>query len=333
MSVLTVRPVTPNEFGTWDDFVESSPQGTLFHTSFWKRVIDPANAPAKLELVGCYDERHLVAGCVFLLRERYGHATAVTPLLTPYAGFILEPPLGEKISDQVSRAGSHLAALAEWLAEKCPYQNLVNPPHLDDTRPLQEAGYRLTPRFTYHINLKLPAEEIWQGFDGSVRRQIRKAERAGFEISDELDADEAFEMFRGVFARRGEGCPVTKAMFASVAADDKLRDFRLVYGAREAGRLVSFIVLLRHNRTVYYSLAATHPDHLSSGVSSLLIWEVIKAHACDAWNVFDFVGANIPSIARFKEGFNPRLQTHYQTEFCGPVLVRLGKTVLDLLRG
>lgn len=332
MSTLTVRLIEPHEFDTWDEFVASSPHGTLFHTSVWKRVVDSAFAPARLVLMGCFDGFMLVGGCVALDRERYGQRTAVTPLVTPYAGFILESPLGDKLSDQTSRQSEVLTALTQWMQKEYAYQNLINPPHLEDMRPLIQAGYRLTPRFTYLINLKLPAEEIWQRFDGSVRRQIKKAEREGFDLSDEMEPAEGYALLEATFARRGEECPVSREMFDAVASAEPLRDYRQVMAAHHGGRLASYIVTLKFQRTLYYELAATHPDYLSTGISSLLIWEIVKAHACEAWNTFDFVGANIPSIARFKEGFNPRLQMHFQAEYLGAPLIRLGKTMLDLLK-
>lgn len=332
MPELTVRLVEPHEYDTWDEFVASSPQGTLYHTSAWKRVMDAAYTPAaRLLLIGCFDRHSLAGGCAALERERFGRLTAVTPLVTPYAGFVLEAPLGEKLSDQVSRESEVLGALADWMARRYPYQSLVNPPHLDDMRPLVRAGYRLVPRFTYHLNIKLPPEEIFARFDGSVRRQIRKAERENFEISDNLEADRAFALFEATFKRQGEDCPVPRNAFMDIITGEHLRDHREIICARAGERLASFLVLLKFQRTLYYAVASTDSEFLPTGVNSLLIWEAVKVFGCREWNILDFVGANIPSIARFKEGFNPKLQMHFQAEYFADPLVRLGKTVYDFL--
>ncbi|MBX7246237.1 MAG: GNAT family N-acetyltransferase [Candidatus Sumerlaeaceae bacterium] len=332
MAAFHVRPIEAHEFDTWDEFVADSPQGTLFHTSAWKRIADIAFEPARLTLIGCFDDTHIVGGCVALDKDKMGQRTAVTPLVTPYVGFLLDTPPGEKMSDQVSRDAEVLATLATWLASHFPYQNLVNPPRLEDTRALQQAGYQLTPRFTYLINLKLPAEELWQRFDGNVRRQIKKAEKAGYDITDNLDPAEGYRLLNETFVRHGEDCPVPETVFLEMVENEHLRDARQIFCAHLDGRLASFIVLLKHQQTIYYQLAATDPEFLASGVSSLLIWEVIKTHACVEWNTLDFVGANIPSIARFKEGFNPKLQIHFQAEYCANPLIRIGKSVRDLLK-
>lgn len=332
MSPLEVRQIEPNEYDTWDRFVEASPHGTIYHTSSWKRLMDRCNSPAQLLLIGCFEGHSLCAGCVLLDRERYGKRTAVTPLMTPYCGFLLEAAAGEKISGQTSRDSELVSAMCGWMSRRYPYQNLVMAPHLEDIRPLQQQGYRLTPRFTFLLNLKLPQDELWQRFDGSVRRQIKKAEKSDFELSDRLDADEAFNLFRAVFTRRGEKCPVSAAAYSEILLGEELKDAREVFSAHEDGRLAGYVVLLRFQDRLYYSLAATAQDQLPSGVSSLLIWEIVKAHSGGQWSQLDFVGANVPSIARFKEGFNPRLQVHFQAEFLGDTVVRLGKSFLEFLR-
>jgi hypothetical protein len=331
VSRFIIRPLEPHEFDTWDEFVAESPQGNLFHTSTWKRIIDRAYAPAHVLLLGCFDGHNLAGGCVVLDRTRLGHRTAVTPLLTPYVGFLLELPIGEKVSDQVSRQNEVVGSLAKWLGQTFVLQNLINAPRFDDTRPLQQAGYTLTPRFTYYLNVKLPPEELWQRFDGSVRRQIRKAERDNLEITTQFDLHAAYEMVHQTYVRRGEVCPVTRELFEAVAEGEALRDNRQVICAWRDGKLASFIVLLTYRRTLYYAAAATDADMLSSGVSSLLIWEVVKAFANQEWNDFDFVGANIPSIARFKEGFNPKLMLHFQAEMSSRY-ARIGKNLAKLIR-
>ena len=333
MAGLEVRLLEPHETDTWDRFVELSPQGTLFHTSAWGRAIAAAYAPAVPAVVACFEEKTLVGGCVCLERERYGMATAVMPLLTPYAGFVLEEPAGEKFSDTTSRSHAILAAMGEYLRQRYAYLNLVLAPHLEDVRPLQQQGFVLRPRFTYYVNLRLPPEEHWGRFDGSARRQIRKAEKEPFEICGRLPLAEGYQLVEQTFSRHGQECPVPYRLFEAVVEHPALADHREILAAWHGENLVAFVVLLMFNRTLYYALAANHPAYLPSGVSSLLVWQIVKRYAGHDWNAFDFVGANTPSIARFKENFNPRLQLYFQIEHYGSPALRIGRELRTLLRG
>lgn len=333
MGELVVRPIEAQEYDTWDAFVASSAQGTLFHTSVWKKVIDSIYAPASLLLLGCFEGPALIGGCVALDRRRMGQRTAVTPLQTPYVGYLLDPVLGEKLSDQVSRQSETLSALAGWMSRSFQFQHLINAPHLEDARPLIQAGYQLSPRFTYVLNLKLPAEELWERFDGSVRRQIRKAERANFELSANFDLSQGYSLFEGTFTRRGGKCPVSWEFFQEIAGGETLAPWREIFCAHEEGRLAGFVVLLKFESTLYYALASTDAEYLSKGVSSLLIWEIVRTFSNQEWSTLDFVGANIPSIARFKEGFNPKLLMHFQAEHYSSASLRIAKMLLNMIRG
>jgi hypothetical protein len=332
MSEYEVRQVEPDEHDSWDEFVEQSPQGTLYHTSRWKRVIDAAYQPASLRLLACFGPHGIVGGCVLLDREKYGQRTGVTPLLTPYAGFLLEEPPGGKLSDKVSRQAAILGAMTAVLAKEFAYQNITNSPGLTDSRALDDAGYSVTPRFTYLLNLRLPLDELWQRLDGSVRRQIRKAERAQLALSDQFDPRVGYDLFRGTFGRGGGDCPVSQELFLAVTQGDALRDYRAIHCVHDSEKLVAYIVTLRFRGTVYYAVASTHPDYLSEGHSSFLVWEVIKGLAGAEFETLDFVGANIPSIARFKEGFNPQLQLYFQVERFGSPVMKLGKALRVMLR-
>lgn len=332
MSKFLVREIEIHERDSWDEFVARSRQGTLFHTSGWCESLVRATPGSQGVIVGCYEGHELAGGCVFLERERFGVRTAVTPLLTPYSGFVLDRPVSEKFSDNTSRAHAILESLCDYLVERYPYVNLCLAPQLEDIRPLQQAGFRISPRFTYYLNLRLSAEEHWQRFDGSVRRQIKKAERQEWEISSRLPLEIAYELFAGNFIRRGEACPVSRDLFVAAVEHRGVALLREIRAVWDGNRLAGFVVLLGFARTLYYAIAAHDPEYLPQGVSSLLVWEILKSHSGVEWDTFDFVGANIPSIARFKENFNPRLQLYFQVEYYGSSLLKLGKEILDRIQ-
>lgn len=333
MPAFDVRILEPHEYDSWDHFVACSRQGSIFHTSFWCETISGAYAPARPVIIGCFENKTLVGGCVLLERERFGLRTAVTPLLAPYCGFVIDTSVGEKISDAISHEHAVLEALSGFLTESYSYINLVLAPHLHDIRPLQQGGYLITPRFTYLLNLRLCPEEHWQRFDGNARRQIKKAQRESFELCERLPTANAYELFAATFSRHGEPCPVSPELFCAVLEHKALDGYREIIAAWDGDKLAGFVVLLQYNKTVYYALAANDAEYLPRGISSLLVWEIVRQFSSSGdWETFDFVGANTPSIARFKENFNPKLQLYFQVERYGSALLKLGKEVFERLR-
>ncbi len=330
---LEVRKLEPHEFESWDRFVELSPQGTVYHSSAWAQAISQAYAPSRPVIWGCFEGKMLVGGCVVLEREKFGLSTAVTPLLTPYAGFVLDLSQSEKFSDRASHAHMILTALGSLLGDNYAYVNLALAPHVEDIRPLQQLGFLISPRFTYYLNMRLLPEEHWNRFDGSARRLIRKAEKEPFELSARLPTEPAYRLFEETFRRRGEECPVSRELFEAILEHRALTPYRSIIAAWHEDQLAGYVVLLAFGQTLYYAIAAHAAEYLPLGVSSLLVWEIIRQYAGQQWLTFDFIGANIPTIARFKENFNPHLQLYFQVERYGLAALKIGKDLLSLIRG
>lgn len=325
---IVVRDIEVHEWDSWDEFVSSSPQGTLFHTALYKKTIDQSYGRGTLRLLGAFTENGLSGGCAFLDRSRLGQKTAVTPLLTPYTGFVLDAAT----ADQPAWNSEVLEALAKFLSSSYQYQNLVNAPGLDDLRPLLNMGYTVSPRYTYELNLRLSPEELWLKFDGHVRRHIKKAEKIGFEVLENLDPASAWDLFCRTFSRHGHTCPVNEEFFHELVVGTRLKPYRQHFCAYEHGQLVSFITVFCYKDRVYYAVASTLADRMQTGVSSYLVWEVLREHARGEHAVFDFVGANVASIARFKAGFNPQVRLHFSVERASGIHVKLGRRVGKILK-
>lgn len=328
MTELVVKPLQTNEHEAWDAFVRSSGMGTLFHTSIWKSVIDAAYDDGVYTLIGAYGNDKLVGGFCALTRNRLGVATAVTPLSTPYTGFVIK-------REQNKRGEQYeidtLKALAQYLS-RYRYQNIQCVPGLPDLHPLASLGYSISPRHTFDLDLQQPEEKLWKGFEGQVRRNIKKAEKSGFQINGQWDTNRTYEIFRETFARHGERCPVPEKLFLEIAEGKSLLKHRRRYCAWRDGRLEAFLVALRYNGQVYYELAGTGTAALKSGISSLLIWEMLKDHLDGNCESFDFVGANDPSIARFKSGFRPSVRAYFAAEICSSRRIVIARKVQKFLR-
>jgi lipid II:glycine glycyltransferase (peptidoglycan interpeptide bridge formation enzyme) len=294
-------------------------------------VINKSYGSGNYIQIGAYSKQGLVGGYCALIRNRLGVQTAVTPLLTPYTGFFTMAGEGTKSSEALTLESEILASIAKYV-RRYRYQNLQFAPGVTDFRSLVDAGYILNPRATLEINLRLPENELWESFQGNVRRNIKKAQKVGFDITDQWDTRRGFEIFAGTFARHGQSCPVPETLVNEIADGGVLYDYRQRYCAWLDGKLQAYLVALNYNGRVYYELAATDADALSTGVSSLLVWEMLRDHLGKEWDVFDFVGANTRSISRFKECFNPTLRTHLQGELCASRRIGVGRGIQRLLR-
>ncbi len=309
----------------WDDCVQSAPAGSVYHLSRWVTLYNSLKIPSQTMKILCcrrLSDGHIMGGCLLLEKERYGFRLAVNALATQYAGFILAPHGGNKLSDEVSRNNRILSLLMEHLRENYHQVYLYSGVGLNDLRVFRNAGWQVAPAYTYFVNLE-DMSDLWDQLDGSLRRQIKKGERQGLQITKTLKATEFNQILDDTFARHNQNNPISHMLVSSLIEDDTWKANRFLLGAVDGSeRLQSGIIALYDTKRAYYSFAATHSDVMGTGVHSWLIWELFKVLNAKGIHTFDFLGANIQSIARFKEHFNPEIKLYYSTTYWGSSLLR-----------
>lgn len=319
-----IQEIDPAQYDEWDAFVNSSPQGTIYHLSGWKRIVDEASL-GEMRLLGCFEQQRLVGGCSFTEKVQMGYRAALNALTMQYAGFLLPACESTKVSDIFSREHAIISSFVRFLTEHYHQIHLFNAPRLKDMRPLISSRWKVSPCYTYIIDLG-DEERLWSAMEGSVRRSVRKAEREGFEIRNGVDSRQMAEILERTFARQGLPGLLNESLVQAICSSTELYNRRFALSAwKGKENMVSAIVSFMDNHTAYYSLAATRSESLNTGVHSLLIWQLLKRLGGKVRR-FDFLGANVPSIARFKEGFNPKLETYFSVEKWTSMMFRYIKT-------
>ena len=80
-----VRPLTEDEYSLWDDFVDESPRGTVFHKSFWLQT-----SGSRFVIYGCFRGGELYAGIPLTYRGKFGMKIASRTGMTPYSGVLFK---------------------------------------------------------------------------------------------------------------------------------------------------------------------------------------------------------------------------------------------------
>ena len=287
-----------------------------------------------MRILCCRDKADgkIIGGCTFLEKQRYGFRLAVNAIATQYAGFLLPPATGEKISDTIYRHHRIMSTIADYLSRRYHNVHLFCSPGMMDFRPLQQKGWLISPAYTYFLRID-DIEELWKKFDGSVRRQIKKGEKQGLRLCTEFSAKSLVQLVDETFRRHHQRNPIPEGLISQVIENESFVDKRSLIGAVDSsGNLASGIIVFRDRRRAYYAFSATRSDAMGTGVHSWLLWEMFKNLNQQGIHQFDFLGGNIPSIARFKEKFNPELVIYYSTLYYGSNILRSLKWIRSLFK-
>jgi CelD/BcsL family acetyltransferase involved in cellulose biosynthesis len=133
---------------------------------------------------------------------------------------------------------------------------LRNPAPLHD-----EARFAVAGRAAWHgIDLARPASAIWDGFDGSARQNVRKAERLGLAVREGRGLDDLrsfFAMHCEVRRTKYRLLPQPFALFENLHAAFAPEGRMFVLLAEDAGRPVAGILILVWGDTLYYKFNAS----------------------------------------------------------------------------
>ncbi len=306
MTRFTARPLDESEESAWIALWERSGR-LLVHHPAWIR----ATAPGPVLLLGVFSGSELVAGMPFHVRRRRAVLCWVSPTPGTFAGLVYTNDAGGE-----SFLRDALAAVAAAIPAGVGYADAVLGPDAVDARGLAWAGWRLRPHYNYLSEISREGDLLRQA-ENNVRRQARKAESAGMRLLTGPEAVEALaSLWEQTRARQGLGEQAGAAAVRALATTDLTtaspdfgaEPFALVDDAAvpHAAALLAWDV----TRVSYMVGAARHASgETGSGAPSLL-----QALATDALVarrgpfLYDWVGANTPSVAAFKKKFRPRLE-------------------------
>ena len=291
----------------WDAFVHQAVGGTVFSTSAWLRCAAAATG-GQVHRLGCYRNGCLVAGLSGLARWRRGLYRLETPELTPHTGLLLAPVASKRAA--TTEAAQHHACthLLDYIAEHYHRVFLVHAPAIADVRPFTWQGWDAHLRYTYRLALG-NSDILWEGLASLRRRDIRKAEKLGYQLQATDDTALFRRQYEATYSNQTSGPPVASAMaerFVALVLEAGLaKAYKIAVPDETAAGLVVFV---EGRDTAYFWTGGSDPAFNHTGANSLLFWQY---WATCSLQYFDFVGANMPSIAFFKRGFGCDLVPYY----------------------
>lgn len=228
-------------------------------------------------------------------KRRGPFRAAARPPLCP----VLRPLLAEPLSQAASHArSSPLDRLLARLDGQAHQLTLA--PGADDLRPYLWAGWTATPRATYRLDL---AGDVRAGYSSNVRRTLR-AEADAFEVVEDPGlAGQAVRLMAASYRRGGADLGLDEGAVAGLADAFGAAGLARTFAARRGGAAEAAVTVATDGRTAFYWIAGSRPGP----AMTVLVDAVLGRLAEGGARVFDFCGANVPSIAEFKRRFGPRL--------------------------
>jgi hypothetical protein len=309
MPTFTARILTETDRPAWQDLWTRSPRLLGLHWEWARHASVGAGLPQR---IGIFDASGtLRAGIPFVARKNRWMLEWRHPAPASFTGLLHAE---ETLSESFLRDA--LGAAASAVPESVDLAEVVFQPGLHDVRGLLWSGWEAAAHYTCVTPLT-SVEDFAGRAENAVRRQADKARQQGLQSSDGgigilPDLLDLYER-----TRRRQSIPpyVTPdawralASWLAQATADGL-GANLIMVRTPDGSLQAAGFFGRDPTRVYYLLGASDPDSLGSGAPTLLHFEAaaIVLQNDNPPSLYDWVGANTPSVAQFKKKFRPDLE-------------------------
>jgi hypothetical protein len=304
-----LRILSSDEYKMWDDFVYSSPNGTIFHKTFWLK-----SSGNNFDIYGLFGSGNLSGGFVAPYRKFLGEKVIAPMPLSPYSGIVF-PDYKGKYVGKISSEKELSAELAAFLRKRYKWGSLSFSPLVVDMQPFIWNGFNVRVGYTYILNIS-NIDECWNGMDAKRRNDITKAQKDGLVVLPADSFNDVIELVKKTF-RRQEISPSWKE--TAYRYYDELNKRNLCKGficADKQGNKIATAFIVWDEKRAYCLLGGYDTENKHHGASAMCVWEAIKFVSIElGLREFDFEGSTIPQIEPFVRKFGGRLTSNYKIQW------------------
>jgi hypothetical protein len=322
MSDIEIRTLKKDEYKMWDELVESSPHGTIFHKLDWLKIVE-RHTNSRLHLFVGYKGDEVVAAIPFFYHRKYCFKILSSPInnamIQNLGPFI--PNYGELKQDKREYYFREFQKkLDKYIYTRINPQGIAitTSPNLIDVRPYIWLKYQIIPRYNYIKNIE-DLDLIWKLFKSTLRKNIHNAEKKGVEIiEDNIDGYGSIIQFLSKrLEEQEQRLPTSKEYMLDIYNAFYPNNLR-VFISRYKGKKVGGIIFTTYRDKVSIWIGATRADLKGIYPVDLLQWKIIEWANKNGFKYCEILGANVPSISYFKSRYNFDLDTYYSVEKLSP---------------
>ena len=294
----------------WDQFVENSPQGLLFHKWDFLKTVE-RHSTYRFLPYGVYSGDELRCIFPFFIGREHGLTVMNSPpprTQIPYLGPAFDP------SVEARKVSGKEKIFEEVTGEVCREIDTIAPnlvsittmPNFLDVRFFIWKNYREHLRMTYTIDLERSLDEIWASFSKHCREGIKRASRHSPEIQQTNDVSPLLDIWRPRFSELGMEVPLLSDSYLKDLVAAFPQD-TTVYNLTIEGKLATAIACCAMQKERYGLWIGMVNVRKDLQVIEYLNWEIVKRAKSEGFKKLD-LGVSDAGPARYKSKFNPSLE-------------------------
>ncbi len=279
--------------------------GSIFHSPEWYRMFGD-----RLVLCGLYNSADdLQGGFALFSEDRLGFRVLRDPPFTPFCGPFINIESQKPVTIR-KRQREAIEAMAEFLdKQRCALLYVCLPPTFMDTLPFSWKRFKVTPHYTYRLDLSHSLEEIRNGMSSVRRRNIRKAQNDGLTTRPLNDPSVVRGLVRRTFGRQAKR--IRTDYLDSILFEFATPENSYAFATYRGDYPIACCFVVHDQDTAYYLLGGYAEDEKHHGAGVAAMFEAIRQAQSLGLKTFDFEGSIIPPIEKYFREFGGVLTPYF----------------------
>ncbi|WP_459947188.1 lipid II:glycine glycyltransferase FemX [Desulfocastanea catecholica] len=273
---VTVEIINPLQFTGWDELLLTQPESTFFHSSHWARVLHTTYGYTPLYFTVRNNDKLSALVPVMeidsFLTGKRGVSLPFTDFSQPISGDILR---ADKIWNTIREYGEK----AGW-----KYIEIRGGDGLNQTIPVFSCCYE------HSIFLSRCVQHVYNNFCDSHKRNIRKAEKVGVEVTvcDSLESMHDFYRLNVITRKRHGLPPQPFCFFKNIHQFVIEQKHGLLLIARHQGKAIAGALCFHFGDKAIYKYAASDKRYQHLRANNLVIYKALEHYSrqgCCSFNL------------------------------------------------
>jgi len=296
----------------WDDFIEKSPYGLLFHKWDFLKIVEK-HSNQRLLPYGIYRGENLICVSPLFFKKEKELKMVFSPppqMGIPYLGIVMS---NEYDTLKQNKKEGFLNVVADEIVLEIKnyapnYIYFSTHPGFLDIRPFRWNGYAVEIYYTYIIDLNGSIENIWNGVTKQTRKDIGKTnERIRLENNKSVDI--FYKIMVDRYREQGLNYPIISASYLKDLIDTFKNNISLYFAYCDDEIVGSCMVVHYKDRYITWMGGAKPKNNIHA--NEHITWELIKLAKSGGYTKFELQGAGMRNLCLFKSKFNPSLEISF----------------------
>jgi hypothetical protein len=291
---VTCQILDREDYPEWDELVDKSPHGTIFHYSWW---LQTTAAHFKIHVVR-NEKGALVAGLPIPFHRRRFLRLFHSPLLTPYLGPVFDLSAADNICDRLHLMRSHGELLARSV-KSFDSLRYVAGACAPDLQGFLWAGFKVQLAFTFRFPSTHTPEQITAGMTRTHLQKLKKAMRSNLTVTRDESLDDLIALNVKTFEKQGVRPPYSPAFLSKLWNAAYSQERAHLYVARTSeGKPVAALLTVHDKRTTYQIVSGVDHELREIPGAYLVLWTALQ-DTLRAGRDFDFEGSSLRGVEPF----------------------------------